>query len=68
MRFVLGTVTMRRLFPSTSVSPYHWHFTDVSYLFIVISVLTEGQAGDIGETSNEAMIFLLSENSGQKFL
>jgi hypothetical protein len=54
------------LVPSTSVSPCHCHFTDVSYLFTLIPGLTEGQAGEIWETSNEAMTFRLSENSGQK--
>jgi hypothetical protein len=59
MRFVADTVTLGHLFPSTSVSPCHCHFTYVSYLFILISVLTEEKSGDIWETSKEAVIFIL---------
>jgi hypothetical protein len=56
------------LVPNTSVSLCHCYFTDVSYLFILTPVLPEGQAGEIWETSDEVMIFRLSEKGGQKLL
>jgi len=56
MGFVADTVTLRHLFPSNSVSPCQCRFIDVSYLFTLLTGLTEGKAGEIWKLQKKQWI------------